>query len=48
MKECRWTGEAKENVITRMPRILCKDTESTLLTAIESGEVFGFALDILS
>ena len=46
MKECIWRDLVKSygDVETKMARILNQDTQETLLSAIASGEVFGFAV----
>ena len=49
MKECEWDKFLKNhpnvrNTETRMPRILKTDTEESLLEAIRSDSVYGFAL----
>ena len=46
MKECIWKQElpSHAHIKTKMARILLQDTESTLLEAIRTGEVFGFAV----
>ena len=49
MRECVWDKRLKNEAHiteteTRMPRILKKDTESTLMDAIKNDQVFGFAL----
>lgn len=48
MKECEWDKFLKKhpnarNTETRMPRILKTDTEDSLLEAIRSDSIFGFA-----
>ena len=46
MKECIWKRQLSSHahIKTKMPRILLQDNESTLLHAIKTGEVFGFAI----
>ena len=49
MKECEWdkfliNHPNARNTETRMPRILKTDTEESLLEAIRTDSVFGFAL----
>ena len=41
MRECQW-NPTDFTAETRMPRILCEDTEESLLAAVKSGELFGF------
>ena len=44
MRECVWQEQLKQlpMIQTDMPRILLNDNETSLLSAIETGEVFGF------
>ena len=41
MRECQWNS-TDFTAETRMPRILCEDTEEFLLAAVKSGELYGF------
>lgn len=44
MNECSWkkTLSSLGNIETDMPRILCQDTETSLLKAIKDDKIFGF------
>ena len=46
IRECEWsfTLENLGPIKTQMPRILISDTQTSLLEAIKTGEVFGFAV----